>query len=528
MKFSFLALLISLVLQIPSTAQVASDDWIVKLTLQSFEKYSSATRSIVTDSYETKTLSKRNQIIQIKTTKVISEADFKEQFSQLDCVRFYPNAELQSRNKPNDDKYDEQWGMDIINMPDVWDITTGGMTFHGEEIVVAIMDDGFEIDHPDLKNNIWTNPAEVPNDGLDNDGNGYKDDYNGLNVDTEDGLFEPLSHGTRVAGIIGAEGDNDEGIAGTNWSIKIMPVGGINQVAEIIEAFDYIINMKELYVSSGGTKGANILVTNLSQGLDRVFPETHFDWCEAYEDAAKVGILSVGAAPNEFYNVDVEGDLPSLCTSNSLIMVTNTDRRDVIAPLSAVGPEHIDIAAPGELILSTYPDGRYETISGTSASAPHVAGVAALLYSICGKLADLTKSDPEEAVSVVKDAILDGAFTLSSLQRTVSGGRLDAYSAFLNISGYCLGTGERQLEIKSIATTGNFLLVDYDTDRFDDHSFTIYNSIGQTIKVVEFRPTLFGEPQIDLEVNDLASGYYVLNLSNASGTISLPFFWSTR
>lgn len=530
MRQSFLLALASLLFQVSLYAQIESNDWIVKLTpssFKAFDSYSAAYKA--TDDtwfHSSRVLSKRLQLVQIETTVVISEQEFKEQFSHLDLIRFYPNAKLENRDtRPDDELYEQQWNMEMINMPQVWDFATGGKTANGDDIVVAVLDDGFEIEHDDLENNLWENPNEIPNDGLDNDGNGYKDDYHGLNIDTEDGNIEPAHHGTRVAGIVGAQGNNEEGITGVNWDVKLLPVGGIDLITEIIQAMDYIIELKEAYLVSDGERGANILVSNLSQGKGRTFPETHIDWCDLYEEAGKVGILSVGAAPNSFYNVDVEGDLPSLCESESLIIVTNTDRNDLMVREAAVGPIHIDLGAPGEVVLSTYLDNSYETIKGTSASAPLVCGVAALLYSTCEKLADLTKTDPQAATLVVKDAILQGVTPISSLENTVSGGRLDAYQAFLNISGYCTDQVKRELKIISLVQHGESLLVEFDTNRFDGHQFVLTDAVGRTIKTLDIRPALFSLPQYEFEVEGLIDGYYVLSVQNETAISSMPFIY---
>src|SRR5688500_2800577 len=148
---------------------------------------------------------------------------------QLPCViQVRKDQRIQWRDtEPNDPTYINQADMKLIGMPKAWDITTGGVTADGDTIVVALIDTGFEPDHSDLKDNIWKNKDEIPNDNIDNDNNGYTDDYIGINLQTGTDDHVPLNnHGTAVAGVVGARGNNGVGIAGVNWKVKLMLISG--------------------------------------------------------------------------------------------------------------------------------------------------------------------------------------------------------------------------------------------------------------------------------------------------------------
>ena len=182
------------------------------------------------------------------------------------------NFQLQPRERvPNDPMYTSQWDMEIINAPEVWEITTGGVTALGDTIVVAMMESG-DWRHDDLINNVWINWNEINNDGIDNDENGFIDDYFGWNVvDSSDIIgFDFQGHGIRVGGIIGASGDNEMGIAGVNWNVKIMWIQNNLQVDKIIEGYEYVYQNRKLYNESNGQKGAFVVASNGSFGIDGV------------------------------------------------------------------------------------------------------------------------------------------------------------------------------------------------------------------------------------------------------------------
>src|SRR5690606_25953748 len=192
------------------------------------------------------------------------------------------NYYVQSRaTTPNDPSFNQQWALHNtgqsggtvdadIDAPEAWDITTGGITATGDSIVVAVVDGGFYLNHPDLKPNLFKNRQEIPNNGVDDDGNGYIDDFDGWNAYNNNGnLSSGDNHGTHVAGIIGAKGNNNAGVSGVNWNVKIMPIrGSSGTTSVVVAAYGYAAKMRKLYNQTNGAKGAFVVATNASFGVD--------------------------------------------------------------------------------------------------------------------------------------------------------------------------------------------------------------------------------------------------------------------
>jgi len=180
---------------------------------------------------------------------------------------------------PIDDYYAQQWAPSKIHLPDVWDeYTTGGTSADGDDIVIAVIDGGFDLAHEDL--NFWKNTNEIPGNGIDDDNNGYIDDYDGWNAYNGTGNIPNDSHGTHVAGIAGAIGNNDTGISGVNWNVGILPVAGRSTTeATVVAAYSYVLEMRALYNETNGQSGAFIVVTNASFGVDQGDPDDFPIWC---------------------------------------------------------------------------------------------------------------------------------------------------------------------------------------------------------------------------------------------------------
>lgn len=332
---------------------------------------------------------------------------------------------------PDDPYYGQQWAPAIMSLPQAWEeFTTGGITATGDTIVVAVIDGGCDWTHEDL--NCWVNAHEIPNNGIDDDGNGYIDDYHGWNAYNHNGYVGSNNHGTHVSGIIGAVGNNGKGVCGVNWNVRIKPIGGSSgNESIVVEAYSYALEMRARYNESNGEEGAFIVATNSSFGVDYGNPDDYPIWCSMYDEMGEVGILSCGAGPNMNVNVDVVGDVPSTCPGDYLIGITNTNSSDEKFGSAGYGVNNIDLGAPGTSIYSTTPNNNYGSLTGTSMATPQVSGTIALIYAALPEEMMLDcKSDPANFSLIIKQHLFDGADHLPSLDGLVaSGRRLNAYGA---------------------------------------------------------------------------------------------------
>src|SRR5215217_6469226 len=329
-----------------------------------------------------------------------------------------PNFKIFPTATPNDPSFNKLWGLNNTgqtigqagaadadaDVPEAWNTATGTAT-----TVVAVIDEGIDVSHPDLRNNIWKNPGEVPGNGVDDDGNGYVDDVYGYDFANDDAsVYDPDpvngsgdEHGTHVAGTIAAEGNNGIGVAGVNWRAKVMALKFLGpnsgSTLDAVEAINYAV-----------TNGADI--SNNSWGYVGSPSRSLQD---AINRADNAGHLFVAAAGNG--GTDGVGDNNDASSSNTnypssypnpnIISVAATDNRDTLASFSNFGATTVDLAAPGVNVASTLPGNRYGYYSGTSMATPHVTGVAALLKSRQPTLSD----------AQLKARILDGADRKSSL-----------------------------------------------------------------------------------------------------------------
>ncbi len=246
-----------------------------------------------------------------------------------------------------------------IKASEAWAIGTGS-----RDVLVAVIDTGMDYFHEDLRANVWTNAREIPGNGIDDDGNGYIDDVHGYDfVSGDSDPFDDHFHGTHVAGTIGGVGDNGLGVVGVCWQARMMAVKafdnqGNGSVAGAAAAIHYAV-----------VNGARII--NASWGLE----DRSRALADAVAEAQAAGVLFIAAAGNShtatpFYPAGYE----------SVVAVASTNNKDELSLFSNFGA-HVDLSAPGEQILSTVPDSRYDSVSGTSMAAPHVAGAAALILS---------------------------------------------------------------------------------------------------------------------------------------------------
>jgi len=395
---------------------------------------------------------------------------------------------------PNDPLFNAMWGMDNtgqtggtndadIDAPEAWDITTGGITALGDTIVVAVIDGGFDLNHEDL--NYWKNHNEIPGNGVDDDGNGYIDDYDGWDAYDSDGTIPSDAHGTHVAGTVGAIGNNAIGVTGVNWNVEVMPVAGSSgNESTVIEAYGYVYEQRARYNETNGDSGAFVVSTNSSFGVNNGDPAQYPIWCAFYDTLGTVGILSCGATMNVNSDVDQTNDIPTACPSPYMISVTNTDKDDQKNNGAAYGLTTIDLGAPGTDINSTIPGNNYsDQYTGTSMATPHVAGAIGLMYAVpCVSLATTAMTSPAVAALAVRQYIFDGVDVISSLTgRTVTDGRLNLYNSAMEVLANCSALAcppPYSLDATSITSAGAVMT----WETLADSSFNIrYAVAGDTI-----------------------------------------------
>lgn len=341
------------------------------------------------------------------------------------------NYRVTAAQIPNDPRFSEQWSLNNIGQtggtfdadidaPEAWDLTTGI-----DKVVVAVIDTGVDYTHEDLRAVMWTNSGEIPGNGIDDDANGYVDDVYGYDFFNNDAdPADDFGHGTHVAGIIAAAGNNGVGIAGIARSAKIMAVkflgaGGYGYISDAVHAVHYATTMGAKVINASWSGGG------YSQALFDVIAE-----------ADTAGVLFVASASNEGINTDFSPVFPSGYDVPNVVSVAATDFNDNKAYFSNYGTASVDLAAPGVDILSTVPRGPcalcdstgYLRVSGTSMAAPHVAGVAALVLS-------QMRLSPSQLKQRLMDSV-DAVARLAGLNG--SGGRLNVshtVSRYTGIAG---------------------------------------------------------------------------------------------
>lgn len=335
----------------------------------------------------------------------------------------------------NDPLIEQQWGITAIRAPSAWDVTTGS-----SGVTVAVLDTGMDLDHPDLAGNLWTNPDEIPGNGIDDDENGYVDDIHGWDfVNRDADPNDDQSHGTHTAGTVGAVGDNGIGVAGVAWEVSLVPLkicsaAGRCLVSNAIAALEYA-------VSEG------IPISNNSYGYGGVCP-TAFG--AAIQAAGTAGHLVVASAGNEGRDLGESPKYPAVCPQENVISVAWLADERTLASKSNYGKPEVDLAAPGSQVQSTTPGGNYGTKSGTSMAGPHVAGTAVLLKS----------AEPDWGWQEVKGRIMSSTREVCGLP-VVSGGTLDAGAA---LSGET--TPDRACPDAPVITTGPMTLTNSETATF--------------------------------------------------------------
>ncbi|MGB3511209.1 MAG: S8 family serine peptidase [Microcoleaceae cyanobacterium] len=342
---------------------------------------------------------------------------------------------------PNDPNFDELWGLHNtgqtggtpdadIDAPEAWDIQTGG-----NNVVVGVIDTGIDYTHPEIANNIWVNPGEIADNGIDDDENGYVDDVHGYDFAYGDSdPFDGDSHGTHVSGTIAAEGNNELGVVGVNWdadlmALKFLDDGGSGSTFNAILAIEYATMMgADLTNNSWGGGG-------FSQGL-----------YDAIAAAGAADSLFIAAAGNDYGNDnDIFPSYPASYDLENIIAVASTDHNDNLSIFSNIGATSVDLGAPGSDIYSTVPGGGYASFNGTSMATPHVSGVAALVLA----------ENPDLSQEEVKEIILNSADPIDALDGiTVTGARLNAFNAISEVG--VPGTHRVELDWGENVTDINF------------------------------------------------------------------------
>ena len=433
------------------------------------------------------------------------------------------------QTEPDDPLYIDQWHLQQIMAPEAWELTKGGTTALGDTVVIAILDSGIKLDHPDLQGNIWRNRAEIPGNGIDDDGNGYIDDYYGLNVITGDDQHNVSAHGTEVAGVAGAITNNGEGVSAPLWESQLMILSnstGRWRESQTVEALDYALEQRRRYNQSNGSEGAFVVSANLSFGWENGKPDSFPLLCEMFNAIGMEGIIGVSAATNRNINVDTFGDIPTLCPSPFLLAVTSSDRDDLLDD-RGYGKLNVDLAAPGRQIwTTTITQNEYFAPSGTSLSAPLVAAAVALLYSVdCLPFAEIAKSNPAEAASIVKKAILEGVDVNENLQEfTASGGRLNLFNSLLSLSN--CETEFDDLTIVNAWPNPFFdeLNIEFRTPDLEKYEIQIIDMLGRNVLNTPLTTLPFSESIIQVDLSQLPVGMYLLFIPQTEGKTAYPIF----
>ncbi|MEW5839325.1 MAG: S8 family serine peptidase [Pseudomonadota bacterium] len=361
----------------------------------------------------------------------------------------HPDYIVKAQKTPVDPSYPYLWGLHNdgqtagvadadIDAPEAWDkrISSRG------SVVVGVIDSGVDYTHPELVPSMWTNPGEIPANGIDDEGNGYIDDVYG--IDAYNGDSDPMddnSHGTHVAGTIGARGNNNQGVVGVNWladiiALKFLGSSGSGSTSGAIEAINYVLDAQARH-------NLPRIVLNNSWGGGG-FSQALLD---AINASMAQGALFVAAAGNDALDVDLHTNYPSGYDVDNIVSVGASTHNDDLASFSNYGCSQVDLVAPGDSILSTVPGNGYAYKSGTSMATPHVVGAAALLWA----------QNPNFTWRNVKAALLNGVDVKSAYaSKAMTSGRLNLKTAMTPKAGSKPSIWE--LEPSAVRANGNLVI----------------------------------------------------------------------
>jgi len=443
-----------------------------------------------------------NDVETIVTSQIISP--------DQDIEYIEPNYIIRLYSMPNDSDFSRLWGLHNvgqtggtanadIDAPEAWNMTTGG------SVVCGVIDTGVDYNHPDLAANIWHNPGEIPNNGIDDDGNGYVDDVYGYDFANNDSdPMDDQGHGTHVAGTIAGVGNNGIGITGINWSGKIMALKFMVPTPDGRATGDIINAIRAIqYATQMGVKCTNNSWGGYSQSL-----------YDAIKSAGNSGSLFVAAAGNGGDDHigdsnDISPSYPASYNLDNVISVCASDHNDKLAAFSNFGATSVDLCAPGVGIPSTLPNKRYVSWDGTSMAAPHVTGAVALLWA----------AHPELSAAQVKAKLMASVNVKSNLQgSSVTSGRLNLYQTLSNVTQAkdftITNTGQATISSAQVSLTGQ-----NPTD-FKIQQNTCSGSLtpSATCKItVGFTPISSGSKQANLTV-DATTGQTVTAILTANAT----------
>jgi subtilisin family serine protease len=395
------------------TVLVGYHAWVADARAAQVEQEEGAERSDV--------VGNRTHVLRVPTGEVATRIAALKRRAEVRYAE--PNYILHADVVPNDPQFGQLWGLrntgqvvngtagtagaDIKAEP-AWSVTTGSAS-----VVVGVVDTGIDYTHPDLAANVWSNPGGIGGCAAGTHG------YNAIRRTCDP--MDDNNHGSHVSGTIGAVGNNGVGVAGVNWTTRLMGLkflgaNGSGTTADAITAIDFAVQAK--------IAGVNVRVLNNSWGGGG-FSQALLD---EINKAGANGILFVAAAGNSSANNDVSPHYPSSYGTANEIAVAATDQNDGLASFSNYGPRSVDLGAPGTNILSTITGAQYAYFNGTSMATPHVVGAAALILSAPGQ-SGLT-------VAQLKSAILTNVDLLPSLAGlTATGGRLNVCKAIAGCGG---------------------------------------------------------------------------------------------
>jgi subtilisin family serine protease len=430
---------------------------------------------------------------------------------------------------PNDPRFGDLWGMNNtgqlggladadINAAEAWEITTGSSS-----VIIGSIDTGFDYNHQDLVDNIFSNPGEIPGNGIDDDGDGYIDDVHGIDATTDSGNpMDVDGHGTHTTGTIAARGNNGTGVAGVNWSAKVVSCKAFNPSAtldDLLQCMDYFLLLKTRAVNP-----VDIVATNNSWG-GGPFAQSLLDAIEAHNQA---GMLFIAAAGNAGSNNDLAPFYPATYEASNIISVLATNRFDQRASFSNFGALSVDVGAPGEDILSTLPGNTYGLLSGTSMATPHVTGLVGLIKA----------QDPTRTARQIKNLILTGGVPSPSSAGLVLTGRRIRADGSLTCVNRTLANRVAPTSTSVITGVGTaiplaFLSITCDSATTTPQAVTVAET-GETISLVDstggglfqasFTPTTQGTSTLTFPNGDVVS---ISAIGNYDPARVVPFEFPT-